>query len=72
MKDWLNLGVNLSFARTNNYRVSNDNAFATPLQIVALSPITPLIDPRTGLASGALDPATGSPNTNYPVYYNPC
>ncbi|HSC37417.1 MAG TPA: hypothetical protein VLD19_06090, partial [Chitinophagaceae bacterium] len=62
---------NLSFARTNNYRVSNDNAFATPLQIVALSPITPLIDPRTGLASGALDPATGSPNTNYPVYYNP-
>src|SRR5215831_14693114 len=71
MKDWLTVGVNLSFAKTNNYRVSNDNAFATPLQLVALSPITPLIDPRTGLASGALDLATGNPNTKYPVYYNP-
>ncbi|MCW3087126.1 MAG: TonB-dependent receptor, partial [Sediminibacterium sp.] len=71
MKDWLTVGVNLSFARTNNFRVSNDNAFSTPLQIIALSPITPLIDPRTGLASGALDLATGAPNTNYPVYYNP-
>eukprot|EP00004_Rigifila_ramosa_P016587 TRINITY_DN3939_c0_g1_i1.p1 TRINITY_DN3939_c0_g1~~TRINITY_DN3939_c0_g1_i1.p1 ORF type:complete len:714 (-),score=-7.54 TRINITY_DN3939_c0_g1_i1:20-2161(-) len=71
MKDWLNIGMNLSFARTNNFRVSNDNAFSTPLQIIALSPITPLIDPRTGLASGALDLVTGNPNTNYPVYYNP-
>ncbi len=71
MKDWLTIGINLSFAKTNNFRVSNDNAFSTPLQIVALSPITPLIDPRTNLASGALDLATGNPNTNYPVYYNP-
>ncbi|MBC7508665.1 MAG: TonB-dependent receptor [Ferruginibacter sp.] len=71
VKDWLSLGVNMSFARTINNRVSNDNAFSTPLQIVALSPITPLIDPRTGLTSGALDLNTGNPNTNYPVYYNP-
>ncbi|MDE3252702.1 MAG: TonB-dependent receptor [Bacteroidota bacterium] len=71
VKDWLTIGVNLSFAKTNNYRVSNDNAFSTPIQIVALSPITPLIDPRTGLTSGALDLATGNPNTNFPVYYNP-
>jgi TonB-linked SusC/RagA family outer membrane protein len=71
MKDWLTIGVNLSFAKTNNFRVSNDNAFSTPLQIIALSPITPLIDPRTNLVSGALDLATGNPNTNYPVYYNP-
>lgn len=71
MKDWLTVGINMSYARTNNFRVSNDNAFSTPLQIVALSPITPLIDPRTGLASGALDLATGNPNTNFPVYYNP-
>jgi TonB-dependent starch-binding outer membrane protein SusC len=41
------------------------------LQIVALSPTTPLIDPRTGLTSGALDNASGRPNTNFPVYYNP-
>lgn len=71
VKDWLSLGVNMSFARTINNRVSNDNAFSTPLQIVALSPITPLIDPRTSLTSGALDLNTGNPNTNYPVYYNP-
>ncbi|WP_132052135.1 SusC/RagA family TonB-linked outer membrane protein [Pseudocnuella soli] len=73
--NWLNLGMNLNFARSLNDRVSNDNAFSNPLQIVALSPITPLIDPRTGLISGASDPTRatnpGGPNTNYPVYYNP-
>jgi TonB-dependent starch-binding outer membrane protein SusC len=71
LNSWLNVGMNMSFARSKNSRVSNDNAFSTPLQIVALSPITPLIDPRTGLTSGALDLATGRPNTNFPVYYNP-
>ncbi len=71
VRDWLSLGINMSFARSINNRVSNDNAFSTPLQIVALSPITPFIDPRTGLTSGALDNLTGRPNTNFPVYYNP-
>lgn len=71
VKSWLTAGANLSFARSLNYRVSNDNAFSTPLQIIALSPITPLVDPRTGLMSGALDLNTDAPNTNYPVYYNP-
>lgn len=71
INNWLSGGINLSFARSKNERVSNDNQFSTPLQMVALSPITPVIDPRTGLTSGALDPASGSPNTNYPVYYNP-
>lgn len=71
VRDFLTVGMNMSFARTINNRVSNDNAFSTPLQIVALSPITPFIDPRTGLTSGALDLATGRPNTNFPVYYNP-
>ena len=71
VKDWLSFGMNMSFARSENDRLSNDDQFSTPLQIVALSPITPIIDPRTGLLSGSLDPTTGSPNTNYPVYYNP-
>ncbi len=71
VRDWFSMGMNLSFARSINNRVSNDDQFSTPLQIVALSPITPLIDPRTGLTTGALDQATGLPNTNYPVYYNP-
>jgi len=71
VNNWLSVGINLSYVKTENKRVSNDNQFSTPLQIVALSPITPAIDPRTGLTSGALDPATNLPNTNYPVYYNP-
>jgi TonB-dependent starch-binding outer membrane protein SusC len=71
VNNWLSVGINLSYVKTENKRVSNDNQFSTPLQIVALSPITPAIDPRTGLTSGALDPATNLPNTNYPIYYNP-
>ena len=71
VRNWLSIGMNMSFARSQNNRLSNDDQFSTPLQIVALSPITPLIDPRTGLLSGSLDTATGKPNTNYPVYYNP-
>ncbi|MFD1756646.1 TonB-dependent receptor [Rufibacter sediminis] len=67
----LSVGMNFSLTRTKNYRLSNDNAFSTPMQIVALPPITPAIDPRTKLVSGVLDPATGRPNTNYPLYYNP-
>jgi TonB-linked SusC/RagA family outer membrane protein len=71
VRDWLTMGMNMNYARSVNKRISNDNAFATPLQLVALSPITPAIDPRTKLTSGALDNATGLPNSNYPVYYNP-
>ncbi len=55
----LTLGVNVNLARTVNGRLSNDNAFSTPLQIVALPPITPIIDPRTDELSG-----------NYTLYYN--
>ena len=75
INNWLSVGVNLALIRTLNNRITNDNGFATPLQIVALSPITPIIDPRTGKLSGASDPNRasnpGGPNTNYPVYYNP-
>ncbi|RFZ82979.1 TonB-dependent receptor [Mucilaginibacter terrenus] len=63
----LDVGMNLNFANTVNNRISDDNQFSTPLQIVALSPITPVIDPRSGLLSGSL-PGSAS---NYPVYYNP-
>lgn len=72
------VGMNLSFARTLNNRVANDDAFSTPLQIVALSPITPLIDPRSGLLSGTLPNGVSSTSalggtlaSTYPVYYNP-
>ena len=67
----LSFGINLTATRSVNDRVPNDNAFSTPMQIVALAPITPLIDPRSNQVSGALDPATGLPNTGFPFYYNP-
>lgn len=69
--DKLTLGINFSVTNTVNKRLSDDNAFSTPMQIVALSPMTPVIDPRTNLPSGALDLVSGAPNTNFPLYYNP-
>lgn len=65
--DFIDVGINLNFTNSINNRLSNDNAFSSPLQAVALSPITPIIDPRSGLISGTLPGAA----TNYPVYYNP-
>src|SRR6187551_2816450 len=43
----LAIGVNFSLSKSANYRLADDNAFSTPMQIVALSPMTPVIDPRT-------------------------
>ena len=37
----LKLGFNMGLSRTVSNRVALDNAFSTPMQIVALSPITP-------------------------------
>ncbi len=42
--DRLRVGVNLSLARTITKQVSDDNAFSTPMQLVALAPITPTRD----------------------------
>jgi len=61
------VGMNMNFTHTYNERLSNDDQFSTPLQIVALSPITPVIDPRTGLISGT---PPGDHNGDYPLYYN--
>lgn len=38
------MGVNMSFARTVTGRTTQDNDFGTPMQIVALAPITPVRD----------------------------
>lgn len=60
--DWLNVGINVAVNRSQLDRVSNDNAFSTPGQLVAQMPISPLIDPNTGktnrntlYANGLLD-----------------
>jgi len=64
--NWLTLGLNMNFARTMNRRLPDDNAFSNPLQSVALMPMTPSIDPNTGLPAGA-PPG----DVQIPMYYNP-
>ena len=54
----LSFGVQMNIIRTEMERVENDNAYATPLQLVAQSPLTPVYDPETGEL-----------NTNT-IYYN--
>ncbi len=54
----LSFGVQMNIIQTNMDRVENDNAFSTPLQLVAQSPLTPVYDPETGEL-----------NTNT-IYYN--
>jgi len=57
--DKLSFGLNMSLTRTSNDRVADDNAFSTPVQLIAQTPITPLRD-----ADGNLN---DRPTT---VYYN--
>jgi TonB-dependent starch-binding outer membrane protein SusC len=64
--EWLTLGLTTNFARSLNRRLPDDNAFSNPLQSVALMPMTPSIDPNTGLPAGA-PPG----DVNIPMYYNP-
>jgi TonB-dependent starch-binding outer membrane protein SusC len=66
LSDVLNIGINMGLTRNLNERVSGDRSFDNPMQIVALSPFSPSIDPVTKLP-------IGSPpgDINYPVYYNP-
>lgn len=54
------MGMNMSFARTQTGRVTQDNDFGTPMQIVALAPITPVRDQKGQLYDR---PVT--------TYYNP-
>lgn len=44
VNDFINMGFTLSLSRTNTNQVSGDNAFSTPMQLVVMSPITPVRD----------------------------
>lgn len=50
--DRLTFGLNLAVDRSQLDRVTNDNAFSTPGQLVAQLPISPYLDPATGLPNG--------------------
>ncbi len=47
--DKLIFGLNLAVNRSQLDRITNDDAFSTPGQLVAQLPISPFIDPSTGL-----------------------
>ena len=51
----ITLGLNYNISRTENLRVTNDNQFSTPLQLVAQSPLTPVSN-ENGLVDNALNP----------------
>ncbi|HEY4291222.1 MAG TPA: TonB-dependent receptor [Puia sp.] len=55
--DRLTLGLNLAVDRSQLNRITYDNAFSTPGQLVAQLPINPIIDPATHLPNN---------NTLYP------
>jgi TonB-dependent starch-binding outer membrane protein SusC len=64
----LNVGMNLGVTRTENIRISNDNAFATPLQAIAQSPLSPVYTPEFD-GGGNLTGYSDTPNRNT-LYYN--
>lgn len=55
----LDAGVSLNIIRDSNHDIPDDNEFSTPLQIVALSPITPIYDSAGNYNT---DPVTLYPN----------
>ena len=45
--DQFEVGTRLNLNRVINQRVPNDNAFATPVQLIAQAPISPVFEPQT-------------------------
>jgi TonB-linked SusC/RagA family outer membrane protein len=60
VNNWLKLGVTSSLAKITRDRVPDDNAFSTPMQMVALLPINPVRDSLGRLMDRPVTP-----------YYNP-
>lgn len=51
INDWLQVGGKLSLGQTFNQRLSTDNSFATPIQLVAQAPISPVQAPDLSLTN---------------------
>jgi TonB-linked SusC/RagA family outer membrane protein len=70
----LTVGLNMSLSRTFTDQVSNDNAFSTPLQLVAQAPISPprniLNTPFTGDFGGRTFQPGELLDRPYTTYYN--
>jgi len=68
--NWLDVGFDMSLARSLNIRLPNDNAFSNPLQSVALLPMTPFTIPA-GQPGEGLPTGTPPGDVNVGLYYNP-
>ncbi|PWK29436.1 TonB-linked SusC/RagA family outer membrane protein [Arcicella aurantiaca] len=66
LSDKFDLGVSVAMSRSVNNRISGDRQFDNPMQMVALPPMTPSIDPTTNLPVG-----TAPGDVSIPSYYNP-
>ena len=66
INDKLSIGINMSVTRSQLDRITNDNAFSTPGQLLAQVPISPLIDPATG----DINANTLYPNGLFDAKYN--
>ncbi|RYF74440.1 MAG: SusC/RagA family TonB-linked outer membrane protein, partial [Cytophagaceae bacterium] len=66
ISDRFRVGFNTGLSRTFNERLSGDRQFDNPMQMVALPPMTPSLDPLTGLPAG-----TPPGDISIPYYYNP-
>lgn len=64
--DFVSFGLSLNPVRSKTARVANDNAFATPLQMIALSPLDPAYIPGTD----ELNANTAYENGLIPAKYN--
>ena len=58
VNDKLTMGMNFNYSRVEIGRVANDNAFVTPLQAIALSPISPAYFPEGAEESGPFTSTT--------------
>lgn len=63
--DKISMGLNLTTGRSFHQRMSTDNAFSTPLQLIALAPISPLYYPEPS----ALPNYVPSNELNNDTYY---
>lgn len=65
ISDKVSFGMNANISRSQLDRVSNDNIFSTPSQLVAQSPLSPLRD-----STGAINNNTLYPNGLYDAQFN--
>lgn len=61
----LTAGVNFNYSRVEIDRVGNDNAFTTPLQAIAQSPVSPTHFGASDIADGNTGPFTGTVYPNF-------